>query len=164
MATQYKLKVLEQLRAGTLDIRTDWRVSPTGFPFKVVQVEGTISEPAVADARKAVCDLGALRTPYKKATGAIDYRCPAEPLAVYTGRKGGREANAEGRRCLCNALMSAAGMPQVRRGGVAEPAIITSGDDFSVVATLMNALPADQPMYHAVAVIELMRSGLAVAA
>ena len=48
---------------------------------------------------KLIADLGALRTPYKKANGDIDYRCPAEPLAVYT-RKGGRAENAEGRRCL----------------------------------------------------------------
>jgi NAD(P)H-dependent flavin oxidoreductase YrpB (nitropropane dioxygenase family) len=163
MAAQYKRQVLDQLMSGKLDIRTDWRVSPTGFPFKVVQAPGTISDPEVAAARKAVCDVGALRTPYKKENGGIDYRCPAEPLAVYTGRKGGRAANAEGRRCLCNALLAAAGIPQIRRG-VAEPAIITSGDDFTAVAALMRALPSGQEMYHAVAVIQFMRSGVAVAA
>lgn len=164
MADQYKRQVLQALMAGDLEIRTDWRVSPTGFPFKVVQAAGTVSEPAVAAGRQAVCDIGALRTPYKKANGAIDYRCPAEPLAVYTGRKGGRAANAEGRRCLCNALLSAAGMPQVRKGGALEPAIITSGDDFSSVVTLMRALPAGREFYQANEVVDLMRSGVAVAA
>ena len=66
----------------------------------------------------------------------MDYRCPAEPVAVYTGRKGGRAANTEGRRCLCNGLVAAAGLAQVRRNGGPEPVIITSGDDFRAVAEL----------------------------
>lgn len=75
--------------------------------------------------------------PYKKANGDIDYRCPAEPLAVYT-RKGGRAQNAEGRRCLCNALLAAADFPQQRPDGSTEPAIVTSGDDFRAVLALAS--------------------------
>ena len=86
--------------------------------------------------RKLVCDLSYLRVPYKKDDGSVDYRCPAEPVAVYTGRKGGRAANTEGRRCLCNGLVAAAGLAQVRRNGGPEPVIITSGDDFRAVAEL----------------------------
>ena len=91
--------------------------------------------------------------------GGIDYRCPAEPLAVYTKRKGGRAENAEGRRCLCNALLSAAGMPQRRKGGYVEPPIITSGDDFTTVLTLARAAGGSD-FYSAMDVIEYLRSGL----
>ncbi len=160
MAEEYKTEVVSQVLAGTVDVRSDWRVSPTGFPFRVVQLEGTASDPAVAAARQAVCDLGALRVPYKKPGGGIDYRCPAEPLAVYTKRKGGRAENAEGRRCLCNALMSAAGMPQHRPNGSVEPAIITSGEDFTTVRTLQQQVPEGVALYPARAVVEHVLAGL----
>jgi NAD(P)H-dependent flavin oxidoreductase YrpB (nitropropane dioxygenase family) len=135
MAPHLRTAVLDRVRVGSVDVRSDWRVSPTGFPFRVVELEGTLSDPALAAARPAVCDLGALRSPFRNAKGRIDYRCPAEPLAMYV-RKGGRAANAEGRRCLCNALMAAAGLPQLRPDGSVEPALVTSGADFTAVADL----------------------------
>ena len=67
---------------GTLEVRSDWRVSPTGFPFRVVELPGTLSDPQVVAERRPVCDLGALRTPFAAPDGSIDYRCPAEPLAM----------------------------------------------------------------------------------
>ncbi len=157
LADSLKAEVIEQLRAGTLDVRSDWRASPTGFPFRVVQLAGTVSDPEVAGARRAVCDLGALRVPFKKESGEIDYRCPAEPAAMYA-RKGGRAANAEGRRCLCNALLAAADLPQVRPNGYVEPAIVTSGEDFSAVAALSDQ--RDGGPYTALDVLEHLRGGL----
>ncbi len=159
LADSLKRQVLSEVLAGTLDVRSDWRASPTGFPFRVIQLEGTVSDPEVAAARKAVCDLGALRTPYKKANGEIDYRCPAEPLAMYT-RKGGRAANAEGRKCLCNALLAAADLPQQRPDGSTEPAIVTSGDDFRAVHALASNGSGGGP-YPARKVVEHLLAGLA---
>lgn len=159
LADALKRQVLGEVLAGTLDVRSDWRASPTGFPFRVIQLEGTVSDPEIAAGRKAVCDLGALRSPYKKANGDIDYRCPAEPLAVYT-RKGGRAANAEGRRCLCNALLAAADLPQQRPDGSVEPAIVTSGDDFRAVHALASNGSGGGP-YRASAVVDYLRAGLA---
>ena len=159
LADSLKRQVLSEVLAGTLDVRSDWRASPTGFPFRVIQLEGTVSDPEVAAARKAVCDLGALRTPYKKANGDIDYRCPAEPLAMYT-RKGGRAANAEGRKCLCNALLAAADLPQQRPDGSTEPAIVTSGDDFRAVHALASNGSGGGP-YPARKVVEHLLAGLA---
>jgi NAD(P)H-dependent flavin oxidoreductase YrpB (nitropropane dioxygenase family) len=161
LADSLKRQVLAEVRAGTLDVRSDWRASPTGFPFRVIQLDGTVSDPDVAAGRTAVCDLGALRVPYRKASGDIDYRCPAEPLAMYT-RKGGRPANAEGRRCLCNALLAAADLPQRRPDGSTEPAIVTSGDDFRAVAALADRAPDGGP-YPASSVVEHLLSALAPA-
>ncbi len=159
LAESFKRQVLAEVLAGTLDVRSDWRASPTGFPFRVIQLEGTVSDPEIAAGRKAVCDLGALRTPYKKANGDIDYRCPAEPLAVYT-RKGGRAQNAEGRQCLCNALLAAADFPQQRPDGSTEPAIVTSGDDFRAVLALASSGSGGGP-YPAREVVEYLRAGFA---
>ncbi len=158
LADSLKRQVLAEVLAGTLDVRSDWRASPTGFPFRVIQLEGTVSDPEIAAARKAVCDLGALRTPFKKANGDIDYRCPAEPLAVYT-RKGGRAQNSEGRQCLCNALLAAADLPQQRPDGSTEPAIVTSGDDFQAVLALASN-GSDGGPYPAHAVVDYLRAGL----
>ena len=62
---------------GKLKIRTDMRFSPAGFPFKVVELLGTLSEPEVIKSRVRRCDQGALATLYEKPDGLIGYRCPA---------------------------------------------------------------------------------------
>lgn len=152
MADELKRSVITAALDGTLEVRSDWRASPTGFPFRVVELPGTLSDPDVVEARKAVCDLGALRSPFKRPDGQIDYRCPAEPLAMYV-RKGGREQNAEGRVCLCNGLMAAAGLPQLRKGGFVEPPMVTSGEDFSAVRLLAAQVPGGPAPYPAAAVV-----------
>ena len=155
LAPDLKEQVLSQVRTGDTSVRADWRVSPTGFPFRVLDLEGTLSDPAVQADRHKVCDLGVLRSPYRSPSGAIDYRCPAEPTAIYVDRKGGREANAEGRVCLCNALLAAAGLPQRRPHGVLEPALVTTGADFDPVVRLMNSA-ADRHTYTAADVVASM--------
>ena len=44
-------------RGGTLFVETDGSVCPTGFPFKVHQLEGALSDHAVRDARERKRDL-----------------------------------------------------------------------------------------------------------
>jgi nitronate monooxygenase len=122
-----KETVLKQVQAGKIDVKTDLRASPTGFPFKVVQIQGTNASPQQYQRRKRVCDLGYLRTAYKREDGRVDYRCAAEPVKTYV-KKGGREEDTEGRKCLCNALMADIGHPQMRKDGPERP-IVTSGDD-----------------------------------
>ncbi len=157
LADPLKRQVLAQVAAGDVQVVADWRVSPTGFPFKVVQAAGTLSDDEVFAQRQPVCDLGALRTPYRKPDGSIGYRCPAEPTRVYIEHKGGRAANAEGRRCVCNALMATADLPQHRPNGNVEPPLITAGNDFTAVAALIADLPAGQEFYPARAVIDHLR-------
>src|SRR5690606_226084 len=120
---------------GTLTVRNDPLASPTGFPFKVADVPGTLADPAVYDARPRLCDLGYLRIPYEKTDGAIGYRCPAEPVDVYV-RKGRPAEETEGRRCLCNGLLAAIGLGQHRPDGYAEPPLLTLGQDTGFLAGL----------------------------
>ncbi|MGZ4620293.1 MAG: nitronate monooxygenase, partial [Frankiaceae bacterium] len=154
LADKLKRQVLRDLADGDVAVHTDWRVSPTGFPFKLLDVAGTLSDPDVTP-RRPVCDIGALRSPYRQPDGTIGYRCPAEPTEMYVGHKGGRAANTEGRQCLCNALLAAADLPQRRPHGYDEPAIVTSGDDLSAVATLIRSRPDATP-YPASAVIDYL--------
>lgn len=122
-----KADVLTRAQSGALDVFTDPLASPTGFPFKVVTLPGTLSQPDVYAARERVCDLGYLREAYRTDTGRVGWRCPAEPVAAYES-KGGAAADTPGRKCLCNALMADAGYAQVQRGGLTEPGLLTSGD------------------------------------
>ena len=122
-----KADVLTRAQAGSLDVFTDPLASPTGFPFKVVTLPGTLSQPEVYAARERVCDLGYLREAYRTDSGRVGWRCPAEPVAAYES-KGGAAADTPGRKCLCNALMADAGYAQVQRGGRTEPGLLTSGD------------------------------------
>ncbi|MFZ1288148.1 MAG: nitronate monooxygenase, partial [Candidatus Phosphoribacter sp.] len=144
--------------SGDLDVRADWRVSPTGFPFRVADIPGTLTDVTVRDARTPVCDLGVLRTPYLKPDGVVDFRCPAEPVAAYL-RKGGREANIEGRVCLCNALLASAGFPQRRPSGAVEAPLVTTGADLEHVVELLTASTGPTPGYSAAQAVAHLLAG-----
>ncbi len=137
MDSKVKRAVLEQSAAGTTALFTDPRASPTGMPFKVVDVAGSISRADVYEQRTRVCDLGYLRQPYRKPDGSLGYRCPAEPIDDYV-RKGGNQADATGRKCLCNGLFAAVGYGQVTPEGEVERAIVTAGEDVAAVARFVQ--------------------------
>lgn len=126
--------VIAAANEETVSVFTDPRASPTGYPFKVVHWP---DEHQVAPARERVCDLGYLRTAYRRPDGRTGYRCPAEPVAAYV-EKGGRLEDTAGRKCLCNALMADAGYAQVRDGGRVEPPLVTSGDDVVTLSRFLN--------------------------
>ena len=159
-APDIKRRVLDDVAAGRVQVRSDWRCSPTGFPFRVVELPGTLSDPSVVAARQPVCDLGLLRSAYLTPEGRVDYRCPAEPAASYVGRKGGRQANMQGRVCLCNALLASAGLPQRRRNDDPEPPLVTASSDFTTVAHLLRHLPMHQVTYTAADVVAHLLSGI----
>lgn len=125
----------KRARSGTLTVRNDPSASPTGFPFKVAKLPGTLADADVIAGRRRVCDLGYLRTPYRTPTGAIGYRCPAEPEAAYL-RKGGEATATEGRLCLCNGLLATVGLGQRRPDGSTEPPVLTLGQDLDFLSEL----------------------------
>jgi nitronate monooxygenase len=53
-------------------------------------------------------------------------------------KKGGKEEDTVGRKCLCNGLIAAIGMPQKYKDGGVEPAIVTSGDDVTKLGRFVN--------------------------
>ena len=146
---EIKAKILASVKRGDLKIHTNAFASPTGFPFKVAQVEGSIADPAVYQERGRVCDLGVLRETYQKPDGSIGFRCSAEPEDVYR-EKGGDSDETAGRICLCNSLCASAGIGQIRRGEV-EPQLITIGDDLEAVR---ESLLAGRESYSSADVIE----------
>ena len=117
-------------KRGDVSVLTDPRASPTGYPFKLVQLPGESGA-----TRTRVCDLGYLRVATRGENGRLVYRCPAEPIADYV-RKGGRAEDADGRKCLCNGLTSVIGLAQSREESL-EPPIITSGDDLMVLGRVI---------------------------
>ncbi|MGA2169485.1 MAG: nitronate monooxygenase [Terracidiphilus sp.] len=151
-----KKRLLAQAMTGTGEVFTDPLASPTGFPFKVALLQGTYSDPEVAAARKRVCDVGLLREPYAAPDGNIGYRCSAEPVANYLS-KGGKIEETVGRKCLCNALLANIGCAQMRKDAVAEPALVTIGDDLNTVAQF---LAPGRESYSAADVVASLLSGV----
>ena len=149
-----KSELLAQAIAGTGKVFTDPVASPTGYPFKVAQLQGSYSDPAVTAARGRLCDLGLLREPYAEPDGSIGYRCAAEPVASYVA-KGGKIEDTVGRKCLCNALLANVGFQQTRRDGSVEPALVTVGDDLNTVAQF---LAPGRSSYSAADVVESLLS------
>lgn len=145
----YKQALLQKAISGEARIFTDAAASPTGYPFKVAQLEGTISEPEVYLARPRICDLGYLREAFMTPAGKIDYRCAAQPVSIYLS-KGGNVADTVGRICLCNALVANIGHPQVHAGKYVEAGMVTTGDDLSQIPSF---LPGHSAVYNAADVI-----------
>ena len=150
MEAEAKHQVLQLSREEKARVFTDPLASPSGFPFKVVEIEGTLSEPDVYEERDRVpCELGYLRSAHDGDDGEVVWRCAAEPVDVFV-RKGGAVEDTVGSKCLCNALLANVGLGQVQRGGAHELALITSGDE---VATVARFLPAGADSYSAADVI-----------
>ena len=127
-----KRDTIRRSRTGEARVFTDPRVSPTGFPFKVLQAPGTIADAEVYEARPRLCDLGGLRRPYRRDDGTLGYRCPAEPTADFL-RKGGAPEDVDGRKCVCNGLLATVGLAQVRPSGYVEAPLMTAGNDVTEV-------------------------------
>lgn len=131
-------------RDRAVKIFTDPAASPTGFPFKVLDLPGTLSEPRIYAEHPRRCDLGYLREAYPRSDGEIGYRCPAEPEADFTA-KNGAAPDICGRKCLCNGLLAAIGLGQLRRPSTGsapdtpyiEPSIVTAGNETADIARFL---------------------------
>ena len=122
-----KSRGIQKVRDEDITVRTDHLASPTGYPFKVLQLEGTMSDAEIAQSRVRLCNLGMLRELYMREDGKVGYRCSAEPIDQYM-EKGGTQKETVGKKCLCNHLCATAGYPQPRKDDYVEPPIVTAGD------------------------------------
>ena len=152
---ELKRKVLDLSRHGTARVFTDPLASPTGFPFKVVQVPGSLSEGGHYAQRTRICDLGYLRKPYRREDGSLGYRCPAEPVEHFV-KKGGRLEDTLNRKCICNGLPSTVGIGQTQANQVTEKPLLTAGDD---VANIARFLKPNAESYTAADVIDCLLAG-----
>ncbi len=137
MRDDLKKRLLRKVMDEEASVFTSPLTSPTGFPFKVAQLEGTLSDPEAYGERNRICDLGFLRILYKREDGTIGYRCASEPVDAFV-KKGGAVEDTENRSCLCNNLTATAGFPQLRKDGYIEQPIITSGDDLVAVGQFLK--------------------------
>jgi nitronate monooxygenase len=141
----YRTAILNELKKGTADtdlVRTTM-FSPTGFPFKVVQLEGTLAKNEVYAGRRRVCDIGLLQQrglskPAADGTRRIFQRCSAAPVAGFISKRG-LEFNTTDRRCLCNGLLACVGLGQISNQDgemIEEPAIVTLGNHLDGIRRL----------------------------
>ena len=147
---ELKQKLLEFLIDKPITLFTDPQASPTGFPFKILRLLGTVGDPRVTRPKK--CDMGYLRKAYRKNDGNVGYRCPGEPIDDYL-RKGGKIEETKGRVCLCNGLTSAVGAPQITERGDWEPALLTAG---SAIHELKKLLEPGMSSYSVKDVIQYL--------
>ncbi len=155
---ELKRRIFRLSRIEPVRVFTDPHASPTGFPFKVLQLLGTLSDEVRYFARERICDLGYLRELYRKADGSTGYRCAGEPVDSFL-KKGGTLEETVGRKCLCNGLLATVGLGQQRPAGGEDP-ILTAGDD---VAFLVRYLPPDRDSYGAAEVIRWLLGAAAPA-
>src|SRR6266536_1098759 len=154
MRPDYKNALIAKTRRGEASVFTDPLSSPTGFPFKAAQLEGTSSDPEIYRARKRICDVGVLRESYRTPDGKIAQRCPSEPENLYVA-KGGVFEDTVGRKCLCNCLLADIGMQQIQKDGSEEPGLVTTGDD---LACVLQYLPEGAESYSAADAVKKLLS------
>jgi nitronate monooxygenase len=142
LSDDIKRRVLAMSRAAKVDVFTDPVASPTGFPFKVLQLDESLSNASVYSQRERICDLGFLRQAYRRPDGTIGWRCPGERVDLYL-HKGGDLVDTFGRKCICNALIANVGMGQVRAGGSQEPPLFTCGNEATAIARFADSDEAE---------------------
>ncbi|MFC1757189.1 nitronate monooxygenase [Planctomycetota bacterium] len=157
MGSDIKAKVLDTCRNGEPNVVTDPLASPTGFPFKVFQLEDSLSERSVYEQRERICDLGFLRQAYRKDNGEIGWRCSADREAAYVHKNGNLE-DTVGRKCVCNGLMASIGLAQTRRNGDMELPLVTCGNDVRNIVQYLAS--ADAKSYSAADVISCLLAGI----
>lgn len=151
-----KRQTLALIREGKASVFTDPLASPTGFPFKILGLEGSLSQPEIFEKRQRVCDLGYLRKAFTKEDGSLGYRCASEPIEAFV-RKGGEESETTGRMCLCNGLLATVGLGQRHAEGDELP-LLTAGND---VSNLARYLPEGRDSYTAADVINALLTPVA---
>jgi len=162
MQDHTKQRVLSELSKKDLSVFTDPVASPTGFPFKVLELDDTLSDKENYESRPRVCNLGYLRTPYIMDSGKVGYRCAAEPVEDWV-RKGGEVEATLGRKCLCNGLMADAGVPQLspfKKEGESEryleEILVTCGDDVNAAKMFMKQDEEGRWSYGAADVVDYL--------
>jgi len=145
MKSTYRSAILDELKKETDDsgLVLTTLFSPTGFPFKVVQLDNTLADEAVYTNRMRVCDIGLLQQrglskPAEDGTRRLFQRCPAAPLDDFISKRG-LPLNTTDRRCLCNGLLACVGLGQagLQNGEQKEePAIVTLGNHLDGVRRL----------------------------
>jgi len=147
----FKRDLIAKIHRNEVVVRTDGNVSPTGYPFKVLEAEGTLGLPENQKERVRICDLGYLQHAYLDKKGRVQGRCPSEPVDTYI-QKGGKCENTAGRGCLCNGLFANIGLGQRRDYGDERP--LFTGGDALVDLPLASE---DNPSYSAADVIHYLR-------
>jgi NAD(P)H-dependent flavin oxidoreductase YrpB (nitropropane dioxygenase family) len=145
MKSAYRSAILNQIKQESDDSSLVYTTlfSPTGFPFKVVQLDGTLADQAVYTNRMRVCDIGLLQQrglskPAEDGTRRLFQRCPAAPLDDFVSKRG-LPLNTTDRRCLCNGLLASVGLGQsgLQNGEQKEePAIVTLGNHLDGIRRL----------------------------
>lgn len=150
MEPSLRRRAIAAMLAGEVEVVSEGRGSPTGFPFKVLPLPGSEGGRLAEERLRQPCTHGYLRSAYHKEDGSIGWRCPAEPEKDYVA-KGGDIADCSDRRCLCRGLLATAGHPHQTRNGTLDIPLVTAGTVRSLPLYLQN-----NPDYSARDVIELL--------
>jgi NAD(P)H-dependent flavin oxidoreductase YrpB (nitropropane dioxygenase family) len=137
MREDLRKQILEKNQQDGVDIKTDMNASPTGYPIKIAQLPGTISDEAIHQARKRVCNKKYLvRSHFQEQPDGSQketYICAAMSPEEYS-RLGGDPSETEGKVCLCNGLLSTAGYYQE-----VENAVVTLGEHGKEITHSLHA-------------------------
>ncbi len=149
--------MIARVEDGTAAVRTDPRASPTGFPFKVVELRrhalggGGLRGSASASAISASC-----AAPIAATTAASAIAAPPSRSRRSSPRAATRTQTV-GRKCLCNSLLANVGLAEPQVHGAPEPPLLTAGDDLDALRLF---LPPGEHDYGVAEVLAALHSRL----
>lgn len=147
---ELRKRFLETVKSGTARVFTHPFASPTGYPFKLAALAGTLSEKLDFSNRVRVCNVGFLRQMFKKADGTIGYRCSAENPNAYRDKNGDVSLSGEA-RCLCNALLANIGLGMKYAGNQLEKPLLTVGTYLDSLRELIKKYGMDYSAFDVIA-------------
>jgi nitronate monooxygenase len=118
-------------KEGEEPVYTDPLFSPSGFPFKLLQIDGTLSSKEINERENTACKYGYLVELYEH-NGKVLTRCPAELKSSYM-KKGGDPNETDGRGCICSGLSANVGF-----GNPGEPSVATAGSDLEDIRNIIK--------------------------
>ncbi len=142
MVPALRRRCVQAILDGTVSVRTDGRCSPTGFPFKLLDLGGTAGASDAPLVERMPCLHGYLRHVYRRDDGSLGWRCPAEPTSLWAA-KGGLADESLGRICLCNALIATIGHHHGWPRQEHALPLVTTGDDINCVAAIAQTAGLD---------------------
>ncbi|MCB1126669.1 MAG: hypothetical protein KDM81_09255, partial [Verrucomicrobiae bacterium] len=128
LAGDWKAEVFARSRQKPARLAVEFVSAPAGHQVPIARVEGSAVDEAEFARRERFCDVGFLRQLYQREDGSVGYRCPGETVTCHHA-KGGDPAAASAQRCLCNGMLAALGLGQVRPGYGVERPLLPAGED-----------------------------------
>lgn len=155
LAADWKAEVFERSHQTPARLAVEFMPTPGGYRVPIAKIKGSALDAGEFARRERFCDVGFLRQLYRREDGSLGYRCPGETLECHLA-KGGDSDAASAQPCVCNGMLAALGLGQVRPGFGVERPLLPAGED---LRGLVRFCPPNARSFTAADVVRQLLAG-----